>query len=123
MITFLSLSERICQFFDSIYKTNKSSFGFSSVGDESFREERINQDIRPSYDFSSTDFISSDLDLSKWKTILVGSRTIDIYIRGVLGKTILQIPGDSDHSRPGLSLPCGLKCNPPRLRDILPEGS
>jgi hypothetical protein len=92
MITFLSLSERICQFFDSIYKTNKSSFGFSSVGDESFREERINQDIRPSYDFSSTDFISSDLDLSKWKTILVGSRTIDIYIRGVLGKTILQIP-------------------------------
>ena len=92
MITFLSLSERIYQFFDSIYKTNKSSFGFSSVGYESFREERINQDIRPSYDFSSTNFISSDLDLAKWKTALVGSRTIDVYIRGVLGKTILQIP-------------------------------
>jgi hypothetical protein len=92
MITFENLSKRICQFFDEIYASNKSQFGFSSVGDESFKEERIDQNERPSYDFSSTNFISSDLDLAKWKTALVGSRTIDAYIRTILGKTIAQIP-------------------------------
>lgn len=92
MITFENLSKRIYQFFDSIYSINKTDFGFSSVGYESFREERIDQDVRPSYDFNSTNFISTDLDLAKWKLALVGNRTIDVYIRTVLGKTIAQIP-------------------------------
>lgn len=92
MITFENLSKRIYQFFDEIYKTNKIDYGFSSVGYEAFREERINQDIRPSYDFSSTNFVSGDLDLAAFKLLLVGSRTIDVYVRTVLGKTIAQIP-------------------------------
>lgn len=92
MITFENLSKRIYQFFDEIYKSNKTDYGFSSVGYEAFREERIDQDIRPSYDFSSTNFVASDLDLAKFKLVLVGNRTIDIYVRTILGKTIAQIP-------------------------------
>lgn len=92
MISFEDLSTRIFQFFDQIYLNNKTDYGFSCVSGESFHEEKINQDIRLSYDYSHSNFITTDLSLTAFKTILVGSRTIDVYMRTVLGKTIAQIP-------------------------------
>jgi hypothetical protein len=91
MITFENLSKRIFQFFDTIFSIDKTSFGFSSVSGEAYREERIDQDIRPSYDYSSTDFINSDLNLIAFQTILSSQRTIDNYILNILGITISDL--------------------------------
>lgn len=50
MILTADLSKRIFQFFDSIYGSNKTDYGFSSDKNSAFMEAKWNQSIRPDYD-------------------------------------------------------------------------
>jgi hypothetical protein len=59
MITTQNLSKRIFQFFDSLFLTNKTSFGFSSVSTQAFIEGDWNQRFRPNEDQALHNSISS----------------------------------------------------------------